>query len=139
MSDSRSHHNSFGVDFEACPCSGRTLSKLLQPAIMTLLATEPLHGYCIVSRLAEMPTLGGSPPDSTGVYRMLKFMEEHSFVDCSWETPDSGPARKTYRLTATGYRCLERWIDTLEGYHRAIGSLLASAREAGERGRRHEA
>ena len=115
--------------FDDCPCSGANLSRLLQPAIMTILAGEGLHGYAIVERLAEMPTLGGHRPDPTGVYRALSAMEDREFVTSRWDTSERGPAKKVYELTPPGLQCLARWIFSLSDYHRAIGELLAIARK----------
>jgi len=118
------------VDWDECPCSGATLARLIHPAIMTLLAGGALHGYWIVQRLAKTPLLGGSRPDPTGVYRMLRLMEKRRFVVSSWDLSDSGPAKRLYRLTPEGRQCLGRWVKTLADYHRAIGRLLAAARQA---------
>jgi len=52
----------------------------------------------------------------------------------SWELSESGPARKSYRLTPEGKKCFARWIETLENYHRAVGKLLSDARKARARG-----
>jgi len=106
---------------------------LLQPAIMTLLAGRELHGYAVVEQLTGTPTLAGSRPDPTGVYRALRAMEERGFVTSAWDTSERGPAKKTYALTGSGRKCLARWISSLSDYHRAIGDLLANAREASVR------
>lgn len=116
-----------------CPCSGANLGRLLQPAIMTVLAGNRLHGYAIVGRLAETPTLAGARPDATGVYRVLSTMEERGLVTSSWDTPDRGPAKRTYRLTPLGDNCLARWVSSLSDYHRSIGHLLENARKASAR------
>ncbi len=113
-----------------CPCSGGSLAKLVHPVVMMLLAESPRHGYRIVQEAAKTPILAGSRPDRTGVYRVLRNLERQGFVVSSWELSESGPARKSYRLTAEGRECLARWIETLEGYHRAIGKLLSAARKA---------
>ena len=119
--------------YDDCPCSGANLSRLLQPAIMTLLAGRRLHGYAILKRLADTPTLAGSRPDPTGVYRLLRSMEERGFVTSSWDTSERGPAKRTYELTASGRKCLARWISSLSDYHRATGELLANAKKASVR------
>ncbi|MFZ1933043.1 MAG: helix-turn-helix transcriptional regulator [Thermoguttaceae bacterium] len=112
---------------DECPCEGTTLAKLLQPAILTVLAEGELHGYRIVERLADMPILSGSPPDSTGVYRFLRVMEGRGLLTSSWDTSSSGPAKRLYRLTKDGRKCLARWVKTLTHYCRAIGDLLDMA------------
>ena len=37
-----------------CPCSGATLDKLVQPAILAALTEGPLHGYRLAERSKEM-------------------------------------------------------------------------------------
>lgn len=117
-------------DLDDCPCAGKTLSKLAQPAILTVLARGPLHGYGIVQEVSEMPTFGGEKPDATGVYRCLKSMGERGLVGFSWDLPDAGPAKRTYTLTSEGNECLRRWIQTLDEHRQAIGKLLGLAQKA---------
>ena len=99
-------------NWNACPCQGTTLAKLLQPAILTVLAEGELHGYCIVERLADMPVLSGSRPDSTGVYRFLRIMKDRGLLTASWDTTSKGPAKHVYHLTGEGRKCLIRWSKT---------------------------
>ena len=117
-------------DLDECPCSGATLSKFVQPAIMTILARGPLHGYRIAEAAAEYPMFSGLGPDPTGVYRILRVMEERGLVVSAWDISDSGPAKRSYQLTDHGRECFRRWIDTLDGHRRAIGKLLGAARKA---------
>ena len=114
------------MDFNECACSGKTLGRLVQPAIMGLLAQEPLHGYLLVQRLTEMTMFKCHPPDPTGVYRVLKSLENDGLVSSSWDLADSGPARRQFVLTKSGHSCLRRWVQTLEEYGQAIGDLLAA-------------
>ncbi|MCX5676549.1 MAG: helix-turn-helix transcriptional regulator [Planctomycetota bacterium] len=86
--------------------------------------------YRVVQRLAETPIMRGSRPDPTGVYRMLRLMEKRGLVVSSWDLSDSGPAKRSYRLTPGGRRCLARWVRTLDVYRRAIDGLLRAARQA---------
>ena len=118
------------ADWDECPCAGRTLDKLIQPAILTVLAEGPLHGYRLTERIGELSMFGGHKPDASGVYRFLKAMERKGMVVSSWTTSDSGPAKRSYQLTPTGERCLRRWITTLDEYREGITSLLKTARKA---------
>ena len=122
------------LDLDACPCSGVTLDKLIQPAILTVLAgEEALHGYRIAQRIADMPPFQGQQPDVSGVYRFLRAMEERGLVVASWDVSERGPAKRLYALTSAGRDCLARWIDTLAGYRDALGRLLAMAKAAHRR------
>lgn len=112
---------------DQCPCSGTTLARLIQPAVMGVLATEPLHGYVIVRRLAGMAMFRGQGPDATGVYRLLKSMERRRLVSSNWEIAARGPAKRRYQLTPAGRSCLKRWVATLRVYREAIADLLDRA------------
>ena len=106
------------------------MDKLVQPAILVILAEGPLHGYAIAERIRAMPMFGGGTPDISGVYRFLKTMEGKGLVSSSWDFSDAGPAKKAYRLTDAGERCLRLWIKTLEAYRQGIAALVRAARRA---------
>jgi len=116
--------------FDECPCSGTNLDRLIQPAILTVLAEEDLHGYRIAQKLADMPPFAGQQPDASGVYRFLRAMEERELVVGSWDLSERGPAKRLYSLTASGRACLARWVETLEHYRDALDALLTLASEA---------
>jgi len=118
------------LNLDRCPCSGRTLSKLIQPGILTVLATGPLHGYRIVERLASLRILGGKKPDTAGVYRALGTMEKRGLVVARWDVSEPGPARHCYAMTGMGHACLERWVETLRDYGKAVAELLKAVRSA---------
>lgn len=113
------------LDLDKCPCSGRTLARLIQPAVMAVLAREALHGYVIAQRLHAMDLFREQKPDVTGLYRLLKNMEKRGLVTSVWERGPSGPAKRRYRLAPDGHACLERWVTTLRSYQRTVGALLA--------------
>ena len=115
---------------ETCPCTGGTLDKLIQPAILAVLAKGPLHGYKLAERIGRMPLFRGQKPDVSGVYRALKAMESKDLVVSSWDLSENGPAKKSYRLTEAGGQCLFRWIETLKQYRQGITVLLKTARAA---------
>lgn len=117
-------------EWDDCPCGGRTLDKLIQPAILVVLAAGPLHGYRLVERISELALSGGQEPDASGVYRYLKTMETKGLVASTWILSETGPAKRSYQLTADGERCLRKWISTLETYRDGITALLKAARKA---------
>ena len=85
-----------------CPCEGGTLDRLIQPAILVVLAQGPLHGYRLAERISEIPGLVRQKPDVSGVYRFLGLMERKELVVASWDVSSSGPARKSYQITPAG-------------------------------------
>jgi DNA-binding PadR family transcriptional regulator len=118
------------LEWDDCPCGGRTLDKLIQPAVLVVLAAGPLHGYRLAERISELALSGGQEPDASGVYRCLKTMETKGLVASSWILSEAGPAKRSYQLTPAGQRCLQKWIETLETYRDGITTLLKAARKA---------
>ena len=121
------------VDSEKCPCSGATLDRLIQPAILVVLAESPLHGYRLAERIGDLPGFTGERPDLSGIYRVLKVMEGHGLVSSAWDVSETGPAKKSYRITPAGLQCLKRWVKTLEQYRNNVTGLLNAARKAVQR------
>lgn len=121
-----------------CPCTGETLDRLIQPAILVVLADEPMHGYRLVQRIGTLPGFAGAKPDASGVYRLLKAMQRRGLVRFTWGLSESGPARRLYQITPAGRDCLARWSTTLEAYLETITALLkeTQAAKAGKPNRR---
>jgi len=119
-------------DLRECAELGKSLNRLSQPTILTVLAKSetPMHGYIIVQQAAESPMFGGKKPDATGIYRMLKRMEEIGVVSSEWETPKEGAAKRLFSLTDKGRQCLRRWIDSLACYQLTIEELRVEASAA---------
>lgn len=112
------------MDFDKCACSGKSLARLLQPALMSVLAEEPLHGYLIAQRLRKLALFEDSQPDYAGIYRLLNSMEERGLVKSEWDTADAGPAKRRYGLTRSGRSCMGRWLATLTDYRQAVDDLV---------------
>ncbi len=119
-------------DLKECAELGKSLSRLSQPTILTLLAKSdrPLHGYIIVQQAADSPMFGGKKPDATGIYRALKRMEENGYVSSVWDTPEEGSAKRLFSLTEKGRQCLRRWIDALACYQATLDELRADSADA---------
>ena len=115
-----------------CSCKGDNLDKLLQPNILTILATRTLHGYMIIQELDNKNLFFGEKVDSTGIYRTLRSMEDRGLVCSDWDLDGTGAARKIYKITDTGRECLTHWIKTLESYQQTIAAIIADAKMAQE-------
>ncbi len=110
-----------------CPCTGASLDRLIQPAILVVLAEGPLHGYRVAERIGQLPGFAGHKPDVSGIYRFLKSMEHKGLVVAAWDLSESGPAKKCYQLTPQGEQCLLQWVKTLQDYRQGITELLRAA------------
>lgn len=125
-------HPKSDSDLNECAELGKSLSRLSQPTILTILAqaNEPMHGYIIVQQAAASPLFGGKKPDATGIYRALKRMEVAGLVESAWATPEQGSAKRLFSLTEKGQSCLRRWIDALACYKLTIEELREQAATA---------
>jgi len=113
-----------------CACEGRTLDRLLQPAVMAALMEEPQHGYTLIENLKDSPLMDGVAPDPSGVYRLLNALEEQGMVSHEPTPSRTGPDKRSYRLTSAGEECFGKWIDTLDRYGKNIALLVEMMREA---------
>lgn len=118
------------MDFIDCPCTGKSLTRFVRPAMLTLLAGETLHGYEVLRRLASLRIFSGQRPDAAGVYRTLRDMEFEGLLTGAWDLPEHGPAKRRFGITPRGLACLARWNATLAEYQTALAQLLDAARTA---------
>ncbi|MFZ5648629.1 MAG: PadR family transcriptional regulator [Bacillota bacterium] len=100
------------------------LEKLVQPAILLLLAQSPSHGYELIQKLARMDCVKGDP-DTATIYRTLRRMDQEGLVASGWEHGEYGPARRQYRLTGEGLVLLDRWTRILEGRVKQIECFIS--------------
>jgi len=71
-----------------------------------------MHGYELLEGMGKMPHPGA--PDTGGLYRLLRTMEEEGLLESSWDAGESGPARRIYSLTPLGENSLDEWIISLK-------------------------
>ena len=116
--------------FKHCPCVGDTLDKLVQPAMLAILAKESLHGYELARKIGEIPHFLDEAPDVSGIYRMLKSLESRGMVTSVWDVSENGRPKRLFTITDGGRQCLENWNLTLQNYHKAVGSLLKATQKA---------
>ena len=117
-------------EFTECPCVGATLDKLIQPAVLAILAKEKLHGYELARKVSDIPNFLDEPPDMSGVYRMLKALEKRGMVTSDWDILEGARPKRIFAITDRGRQCLELWTGTLQRYNKAVGSLLRAAQKA---------
>ncbi len=107
-----------------CPCEGKTLDRLLRPAILALLAKEESHAYGVVLRLRELELFKSSRPDNAGVYKTLKTMVDAEQLSVKPEAKRKGTDKQVYAPTKAGRECLRRWRKTLVEYQQQIQDLI---------------
>ena len=87
--------------------------RYLQPSLLMGLLVKPSYGYELIQSIQEFGFVEGEPPPGM-VYRHLRQLEGDRLVTSEWETEGSGPAKRTYRLTAEGVEALALWVEHME-------------------------
>lgn len=75
--------------------------------LLLLIAEKPGHGYELSSRINdfEIPIFGVGQMGS--LYRVLGSLEETGLITSEWDTEETGPARKNYKITEAGLEYLK--------------------------------
>lgn len=113
---------------KACGCHSQRTSKFLMPAILILLAKGRSYGYHLRDDMKKQGLQDGVP-DRAAIYRLLRQMELNGTVKSQWATKSSGPARRSYQITAKGRKLLAAWAQTIEQRRERLGRLLAAYQE----------
>jgi poly-beta-hydroxybutyrate-responsive repressor len=95
----------------------------MEPFVLALLANGSAHGYAIVGELAGLGITNGSV-DVGQVYRTLRDLEQGGQVRSTWTT-GTGPARRDYELTETGWDALDEWAAVMKERTRLVAEFDA--------------
>lgn len=93
----------------------------LVPYLLLILRNWTLHGYDLMSRLAEF---GINTIDHGTVYRTLRQLEKDGHVESCWENSDKGPSRRVYSITDSGLNLLDNWSSTMNFYQNLVNNFM---------------
>jgi PadR family transcriptional regulator PadR len=96
----------------------------MEPFVMVMLAGGGEHGYSIIAQLQEMG-ITGTNVDVGQVYRTLRDLEQAGHVTSRWSDDPSGPRRREYWLTDSGYAELDEWAAVMKERTRLIAEFEA--------------
>jgi len=91
--------------------------------LLKILALEPLHGWAISQRLAQISDATLQVSDGS-LYPALHKLELEGWIRAEWRTSELGRRAKYYTLTAPGRRHLEREAQNWERLSSAITRIL---------------
>jgi len=103
-------------------CRGERIPSFVQPRLLLALAKKSAHGYELIERLSGE---GNNAPDPGNLYRVLRMLEEDGVVCSTWDTQNSGPARRVYELTDQGLEYLHTWVAIIQQTHQSLGRFLS--------------
>jgi poly-beta-hydroxybutyrate-responsive repressor len=105
-----------------CHCKVERVPNFAQPRLLLELAKKTSHGYELIERLGQE---GDPAPDPGNFYRMLRSLEEDGLVCSTWDTQNSGPARRVYELTEPGMEFLHAWAATIHHTKQSLDRFLS--------------
>ncbi len=87
------------------------------PVALVLLREKSSHGYELMERLEDF---GFEQINPGTLYRTLRQMENEGLCKSEWETPEGGPARRTYSVTEAGEEYLDAWAEGCKRYQNVM-------------------
>jgi PadR family transcriptional regulator, regulatory protein PadR len=96
-------------------------NNLLMPLLLMSLRQWNSYGYELMEKTAAF--WEGAINAGT-LYRTLRQMEKNGDIESTWETSESGPARRMYSITDAGVAYLDLWMASLEQYQRNMDAFF---------------
>ncbi|MCD4673262.1 MAG: PadR family transcriptional regulator [Anaerolineaceae bacterium] len=122
------HHGRGGGHRGQDRMMGRSLVRMMQPAMLILLNRGPVHGYALMDQLTEEFSIPVMNPNQ--VYRALRHLEGVGAIESDWDQDESqGPPRRVYRLTSDGHEMLDFWVKDLEETRSILDRILKAYQE----------
>ena len=91
--------------------------------LLKILALEPLHGWAISQRLAQISDATLQVSDGS-LYPALHKLEKEGWIKSDWRTSELGRRAKYYALTPSGRRQLEREAQNWKRLSSAISRIV---------------
>jgi PadR family transcriptional regulator, regulatory protein PadR len=114
---------------QPCTCAMGNLYRFVEPVVLLLLKKKGhSYGYDLAGDLQEH-ALTDAEIERAALYRTLRQLEMNGNVASEWETDGSGPARRVYRLTATGERHLVEWATVLDHVSKSMAHFVEDTRD----------
>jgi PadR family transcriptional regulator PadR len=97
-----------------CTCAMGNLYRFVEPVVLLLLKKKGRsYGYDLAHEL-HAHALTDAAIERAALYRTLRNLELNGNVVSEWETDNSGPARRVYKLTRQGEDHLQEWAAVLD-------------------------
>lgn len=91
------------------------------PVILLMLREWNSYGYELMEKMSEF---GLNTMNPGTFYRTLRQMEKDGIVSSSWDTSETGPARRVYSITQAGETYLQFWAESLDQYQKMMNAFF---------------
>ena len=98
----------------------------LEMMILQSLRRQPMHGYALVQYIKQRSNALLQVEEGS-LYPALQRLLKENLVKAQWETSASNRRVRTYRITPTGIKHLEREVSSFEQMLKGINLVLAPA------------
>ncbi|MDQ0271279.1 PadR family transcriptional regulator [Cytobacillus purgationiresistens] len=92
--------------------------------LLQLLEERDMYGYELVKELEKRSENEFSIKEGT-LYPALHKLEKQEYIECYWQEQEKGPARKYYRITASGKEMLlektREWNEFVSVMNKMVG------------------
>jgi len=113
------HH---GGENEYCCSKHQPMQRFMETCLLALLAEHESHGYELAEQLKNY---GFEDINASTLYRIMRKMDERSWVSSSWKESGKGPKRRVYHITEEGRCTLDEWIEVFRRRRESIDLLLS--------------
>jgi PadR family transcriptional regulator PadR len=125
-----------------CTCAMGNLYRFVEPVLLLMLKKKGRsYGYDLGNGLREH-AVTDTEIERGALYRTLRNLEANGNVVSEWDTGESGPARRVYKLTRKGETHLKEWAAVLDRVAKSMDRFVAETRSLTEpparEGGRHE-
>ncbi|BDD09969.1 PadR family transcriptional regulator [Fulvitalea axinellae] len=93
---------------------------ILEFCVLHIISRGEVYASSLISELkdADFMVVEGT------LYPLLNRLRKAGLLDYKWVESDSGPPRKYYSLTATGFELLEQMNETWQGIERSANLII---------------
>jgi len=97
-----------------CTCAMGNVYRFVEPVVLLMLKEKGRsYGYDLGNALKDH-AITDAEIERAALYRTLRQLEANGNVVSEWDTQNSGPARRVYKLTRKGEKHLQEWADVLD-------------------------
>lgn len=107
-----------------CTCAMGNVYRFVEPVVLYMLREDgEAHGYQLAASLQEH-ALTDAEIEGAAMYRTLRRLELHGYVQSSWDVQSRGPARRVYSITRDGRKHLEEWAQVLDNLSKSMTNFV---------------